>query len=220
MIIDFHIHSKYSFDCFLEPAKIITLARRYHIDGLAIADHETMAGVAEFRTLAPDLYIICAQEMSTRDGDIIGLFLKDQIQSSPDSQAVIQQIRAQGGLAILAHPFKWPHLRRRDDFLKKFDGIEVFNARNNIPAPYLENHKARAAVKRLNLAGIAGSDTHEGFEMGRAKTIFDFGRQEATDEKIKRAILERKTAVEGQEVFLPQEIASHFSRNFKSLLRR
>ena len=156
---------------------IIDLARRCHIDGLAITDHDTMAGVAEFKRLAPDLYIISAQEISTKDGDILGLFLRDEIQPNPECRAVIGQIRAQGGLAILAHPFKWPHVSRRDGFLKEFDAIEVFNARNNIPLPYFENFKGRRAVQRLGFPCIAGSDTHEGFEMGRAKTVFDFDRQ-------------------------------------------
>ena len=220
MVIDFHVHSKYSFDCFLAPQKIIGLARRCHIDGLAIADHDTMAGVAEFKRLAPDLYIISAQEISTKDGDILGLFLRDEIKPNPDARAVIGQIKAQGGLAILAHPFKWPHVSRQDDFLKEFDAIEVFNARNNIPLPYLENFKAKVAVQRLDLPFVAGSDTHEGFEMGRAKTVFDFQTQVASDEKIKSAILERRVIIEGKEVFLPLEVISHFSRNFKSLFKK
>ncbi|MFH0941085.1 MAG: PHP-associated domain-containing protein [Candidatus Omnitrophota bacterium] len=217
MVIDFHVHSKYSFDCFLEPSRVIDIARLAGLDGLAIADHDTMAGVAEFKKLAPDLYIIPAQEITTRQGDILGLFLKDQIEKRDDLQWNLRAIRLQGGLAVLAHPFKWPHLIRDKGFLRQFDAIEVFNARNNIPMPYLENFLASSAVKALNLAFVAGSDCHEGFELGRSKTIFEFGQDVADDQKIKNAILEKRVKVSGREVSLPLEIISHFSRNFRSL---
>ncbi|MFA5315207.1 MAG: PHP-associated domain-containing protein [Candidatus Omnitrophota bacterium] len=216
MTIDFHIHSRFSFDCFLEPARIVELARRHRVDGLAITDHDTIAGVETFRRLAPDLYIITGQEISTPLGDILGLFLRHAVGEHDDVGRILEEIRAQGGLAVLAHPFKWPHLVRSDDFLKQFDAIEMFNARNNIPLPLLENHLASQAVKRLGLAWICGSDTHEGFEMGCGATVFDFNPQEASDEKIKEAILKRRVCVHGREVNLIPEIVSHFSRNLRS----
>lgn len=220
MVIDFHIHSQYSFDCFLEPSKIIKLARESGLDGLAITDHDTMSGVEEFRRLAPDLYIIAGQEISTEDGDVLGLFLKEEIKNITRTQDVIAAIRAQGGLAVLAHPFKWPHVMRKSGLLKKFDAIEVFNARNNIPFPFLENYLAAGAVRDLALAFTCGSDTHEGFELGQARTIFDFSRFSADDEKIKDAILEKRLRVEGKEVSLGLEVISHFSRMVKTFLQR
>lgn len=220
MVIDFHIHSKYSFDCFLEPSAIIALARRHRIDGLAVTDHDTMAGVAEFKRLAPDLYIIAGEEISTKDGDILGLFLKEEIKALTDATRVIEEIRAQGGLAILAHPFKWPHLMRDGEFLKKFDAVEIFNARNNIPLPQLENFLCRRSVERSGLCYVVGSDTHEGFELGQARAVFDFSLQEADDEKIKRAILARQIQIVGREVSLPREVFSHFSRLIKTFMKR
>ena len=216
MTIDFHIHSRFSFDCFLEPARIVELARQHRLDGLALTDHDTIAGVEEFRRLAPDLYIITGQEISTRYGDILGLFLRHAVDAHDDVGRILQEIHAQGGLAVLSHPFKWPHLVRSDDFLKRFDAIEMFNARNNIPLPLLENHLALQAVKRLGLAWICGSDTHEGFEMGCGATVFDFDLREASDEKIKEAILKKRVHRYGREVNLFLEIVSHFSRNLRS----
>jgi predicted metal-dependent phosphoesterase TrpH len=220
MIIDFHIHSKYSFDCFLEPASIVAIARAKGIDGLAIADHDTMAGVAEFKRLAPDLYIIAGQEISTREGDVLGIFLKEEIKACADADEAIRAIRQQGGLAILAHPFKWPHLKRSEDFLRKFDAIEVFNARNNIPVPYYENRQARRAMQKFGLAHVAGSDVHEGFEMGHALTIFDFSKIEANDAKIKKAILEKRLEFKGREVSLGLEVISHFTRLLKTFFKK
>lgn len=220
MIIDFHIHSKYSFDCFLEPSQIIAMARKAGLDGIAVTDHDTMAGVAEFRRLAPDLYVIAGEEISTTQGDILGLFLKDELDPRGNAERVIAEIHSQGGLAVLAHPFKWPHLIREDSFLKKFDAIEVFNARNNIPLPYLENFLARAAVKKSALSFVAGSDTHQGREVGMSRTVFEFSASDADDARIKEAILRKRLRVEGREVPLPSEVVSHFSRLAKSLKKR
>lgn len=214
--IDFHIHSKYSFDCFLEPSRIIETARRFGLSGLALTDHDTIEGVGEFRQLAPDLLIIAGEEVTTEDGDILGLFLSEEIAASRKTDAVVRDIRAQGGLAVLAHPYKWPHVVRDPGIFKKFDAIEVFNARNNIPVPYFENLLARRAVSRYGLACVAGSDTHDGCELGLAATRFDLDLAGATQSSLKEAILQKKVDVWGREVFLPREIVSHFFRNIKS----
>lgn len=216
MLIDFHVHSKYSFDCFLEPSKIVDRMRHCGINGFAVTDHDTIAGYSEFKKIALDLYIICGEEISTDQGDIIGLFLKEEIAPSKDAKAVVEQIRRQGGLAVLAHPYKWPHVLRGDTFLKEIGCLEVFNARNNIPFPFIENMLAKKAVSRLGLSCVAGSDAHEGFEIGQAATVFDFSFNDADDHKIKDAILSKKVKIVGREVSLGREVISHFSRNFKS----
>lgn len=218
MKIDFHIHSRYSFDCFLEPRAIVENARRVGLDGLAVTDHDTMGGVEDFRRLAPDLYIIAGQEVSTPHGDVLGLFLKKPLVTSKDVDALIAEIHAQGGLAVLAHPFKWPHCGRPADFLKRFDAVEVFNARNNIPVPLWPNARCRQACGRLGLPVVAGSDAHEGFEMGVA-TVFDFSASEAGDAKIQEAILNKRVTIEGREVALPREVVSHFRRLLKERRR-
>lgn len=221
MLIDFHIHSKYSFDCFSEPAMIVEYARRNKLDGFAITDHEVIAPIDEFNRLAPEMYIIAGQEITTKDGDIVGLFLKKRItEARKDSDSVINEIRSQGGLAVLAHPFKWPYLSRKSELLKKFDCLEVFNARNNIPMPYLQNFLCRRAVDRFNLNYIAGSDAHQANEVGTAATIFDFSKQDADDDKIKDAILNRRVKFIGSEMSLPREVVSHFYRNARSMLKK
>ncbi len=192
--------------------------RLHGIDGFAVTDHDTIAGYAEFKKLSSDLYIICGEEISTEQGDIVGLFLKEEIRPCRDALKVIQEIKDQGGLAVLAHPYKWPHLFRGDVFLKQIDCLEVFNARNNIPFPYIENSLAKKAVERLGLAQVAGSDAHEGFEIGNAATIFNFSSDTASDEKLKDTILKRDVKITGQEVPLVQEVISHFSRNYKARL--
>jgi hypothetical protein len=219
MRIDFHIHSRYSFDCFLEPAQIIALAKQRGLDGLAVTDHDTMAGVEEFSRLAQGLIVIPGQEISTSQGDILGLFLKEEIKGNVSVDEAVRLIRQQGGLAVLAHPFKWPHLARSRAFLESFDAIEVFNARNNIPLPFCENRLAASAVRRHGLPFLAGSDVHEAFEVGMARTVFDFPASEYDEEGAKRAIRERRVRVEGREVPLAREIVSHFRRMIKGALR-
>lgn len=217
LTIDFHVHSHYSMDCFLPPEKVVALARQNHLDGLAITDHDVWTDPEEFRRLAPELIIISGQEISSPCGDILGLFLKKKIEERRDVRKILAEIRGQEGLAVLAHPFKWPHLLRSQEWLKHFDAIEVFNARNNIPSPFLPNALARRAARSLNLPVTAGSDTHEGFEMGCAATLFDCSRAQATDAFMKKAILEKRvTVLAEREVNLGVEIISHFSRLIRS----
>jgi predicted metal-dependent phosphoesterase TrpH len=211
MRIDFHVHSCHSFDCFLEPRAIVESARRLGLDGLAVTDHDTMSGVEDFRKLAPDLFIIAGQEISTPHGDVLGLFLEEPVGETQDVDAVIAAIRRQGGLAVLAHPFKWPHCRRGDGLLKRFDALEAFNARNNIPLPWWPNAQCRRACARLGIPGIAGSDTHDGFEMGTF-TVFDFPAAGADEKQIKEAVRAGRFRIEGREVSLPLEVVSHFKR--------
>lgn len=215
--MDLHVHSCFSMDCFLKPERIVELALKNGLNGFAVTDHDVWTDPEIFRKLAPELLIIGGQEISSPCGDILGLFLHKKIEETRNVEKILSEIRGQKGLAVLAHPYKWPHLFRAKDFLRKFDAIEVFNARNNIPSPYLENALAQRAVRSLGLAFTAGSDTHEGFEMGCTATVFDCDRRDAADEVLKKAILEKKVTVAGsREVNLGLEIISHFSRLMRS----
>jgi hypothetical protein len=218
LAVDFHVHSKYSFDCFLDPAQLIARAKACGLGGLVVTDHDTMAGVEEFRRCAAkDFLIIAGEEISTRQGDVLGVFLKEPVAPHPQATVVVERIRRQGGLAILAHPYKWPHCFRDAEFLKEFDAIEVFNARNNMPLPYLENALARRALQHFPVAFVAGSDTHDGAELGLARTRFPFSLQDASEEKIRRAVLDRCVQVQGREFSYFREFISHFSRLGKTI---
>ena len=105
MILDLHNHTRWSFDCSMDPAKVVRVARSRGIDAIAITDHDEIDGAREAAKAANgDILVIIGEEIDTAAGDILGLWLQEKIVEHDPIEA-IKAIHAQGGLAILAHPF-------------------------------------------------------------------------------------------------------------------
>ena len=161
MKFDFHIHSCYSCDSLSRPQGIVEFAKKNGLSGIAITDHNIIKGGLEAAGFCDDKFmVIIASEISTEIGDIVALFLKKDI-ISRNSLDVIEEIHAQGGLAVLAHPFKRVKAIS-DDIVNNLDAIEAFNSRN----PY--NSEALNLAQKHNMPILAGSDAHFLFEIGRA----------------------------------------------------
>ena len=165
--VDTHIHTKYSGnskkipvipDCISRPDKILKYADKRGIDFLAITDHDTIRGGSETEKLAPSR-IIVGEEISTSDGELLGLFLNEAIPSGLSVEESIDMVKAQGGLVIAPHPYSviCPCLK---DLIHKLniDGIEVFNAFHR---DGIINRKATEENKKIKNASIAGSDAHK-----------------------------------------------------------
>lgn len=167
MKFDLHIHSKYSYDSFLSPATIIKIAKKKGLDGVAVTDHNTIKGGAEALKINKDkdFQVIVGSEIKTEYGDVIGIFLNEEIKSQTFMQ-VVEEIRDQDGLVILAHPFR-KNIVFPTDLLKYVDLLEGFNARS----PKDLNKKAGELARSFGMPITAGSDAHLGFEVGRGRTI-------------------------------------------------
>ncbi|VVB60047.1 Error-prone DNA polymerase [uncultured archaeon] len=187
---DFHIHSKYSFDSTLEPYKILEIAKRKGLSGIAITDHNTIKGGLEAKRLNEDkdFSVVVGSEICTEIGDIVGLFLSEEVKSR-NSEDVIEEIRSQGGIVVLPHPFKYH--RGINKVLKKINLIESFNARADKKANLLAH---QLAIKN-KIPMIGGSDAHFLSEIGLGKTIFD----DFTDAgDVKKNLLCNKRKIEGR----------------------
>ncbi len=81
MMFDLHIHSKYSHDSYLSPPQIIKIAEKRGLDGIAITDHNTLKGGIETSKInnKDDFIVIVGSEIKTEYGDVIGLFLNEEI---------------------------------------------------------------------------------------------------------------------------------------------
>jgi predicted metal-dependent phosphoesterase TrpH len=175
----------------MEPKTLVKIARKRGLDGIAVTDHDTIKGSLKAREYAEkSLEIIIGSEVMTSRGEVIGLFLSDEIQST-DFIGVIEEIHDQNGVAIVPHPFDtlrksalWP----TEDDVKYLDGVEGFNARNVYQK---SNMDAIEFGKKHKLAITAGSDAHFSNEIGNAGIITD-------DEDIREAILSRKIEIFGQ----------------------
>jgi predicted metal-dependent phosphoesterase TrpH len=168
MILDLHIHSRYSFDSLSNPKDIIRVAKKKKLNGIAITDHGTVQGSLEAKGVNndPGFIVIIGSEIGTEVGDIIGLFLSTEIKSRK-SLEVIEEIHRQGGLAVLAHPFKGHQLN--EELVEKIDLIEGFNSRTRD----IDNKKAVQLAERYKKPVIAGSDAHFLSEIGASKVIID-----------------------------------------------
>lgn len=173
MKTDFHIHTLYSRDGSMSLETVIETARRRHIDCLAITDHNTTYGAEKMiEHLPPNvpLKIIVGEEIKTTHGEIIGLFIREEIPPDLSPEETVAQIKAQGGLVYIPHPFDRLRRSRLEEsklleLLPQIDIIEVYNARITVQA---DNLRAEELARNSNLLRAAGSDAHCTYELGRA----------------------------------------------------
>jgi predicted metal-dependent phosphoesterase TrpH len=140
------------------------------IDVVCATDHNTIEGGLRLRELADGFRVVVGEEISSRDGEIIGLFLERAIPRALSGEETIARIHDQGGLVVVPHPFsinRRYHMRRAslDRLRPQIDALEIFNAREAI---FLNNRSAAAYAKAHDILGTAGSDAHRASEIGRA----------------------------------------------------
>ncbi len=195
---DLHMHTKAS-DGWPEPHELVNHARLTSLDVIAITDHDTIEGAlraAEHAAARSKLHVVIGEEVSSRDGHIVGLFLERRIRPGMSAAATVHAIPEQGGLAVAVHPFWRTQRRARGGVVHgvgwlagelDFDAIEVENA---TPGFYVFNQMARRLNLGLGRAELGGSDAHILDAVGRAFTEFP-GRTPAA---LRAAIRKGKTA--------------------------
>ncbi len=165
-----HTHCEASPDSRTPIAEQARAVRAARIDVICATDHNTIDGGLRLRELADGFRVVIGEEVSSRDGEIIGLFLDRVVPRDLSGEETIERIHDQGGLVVVPHPFsinRRYHLRRPvlDRLRSQIDALEIFNAREAI---FLNNRAAAAYAKRHNIVGTAGSDAHRAAEIGRA----------------------------------------------------
>jgi len=166
---DLHIHTCYSIDCLSPLEQIIERCLELGINCIAVADHNTIAGALKLRDIAP-FKVIIAEEVLTPAGEIMGLFLNEEVSQGLSPQETISRIRSQGGLVAIPHPFgrslSWksnPLILA--EILSRVDIIETFNSRTPFSSDIA---RAQKLAKEQRKAASAGSDAHTLGEIGRA----------------------------------------------------
>jgi predicted metal-dependent phosphoesterase TrpH len=164
IVCDLHTHTSWSHDCLVEPAELLDHAERQGIGALAITDHNAFGGALEAVELARDreLAVIAGEEVKTSgQGEVIGLFLQEEIPRGLEFGDTIAAIHEQGGLVYLPHPFDRMHaipdaatLHRH---LAEIDVFEAYNARLLFEQ---YNDEAVRFARKYNLTMGAGSDAH------------------------------------------------------------
>ncbi len=150
-----HVHTRFSFDSWLSPREILTRARLEAAEVLMVTDHNTIRGSVEVAKLAQGnpKFVVIGGEYATEKGDVIGLFLTREIQSR-NSREVIDEIKRQGGLVLLPHPYKAHVLD--DALLEQVDMIEIHNSR----CSSAENGQSAVLALRMRKPTLGGADAH------------------------------------------------------------
>ena len=198
---DLHMHTNFS-DGWPTPFDLVAHARLTGLDVIAVTDHDTIEGAlraCDHAAGRSKLQVIVGEEVSSRNGHIVGLFLERRVRPGMSAAATVHAIHEQGGLAIAVHPFWRTQRRARGGAVHgvgwlaaelPFDAIEVENA---TPGFYVFNHLARRLSMGLGCAEVGGSDAHILDAVGRAFTEFP-GRTP----KALRAALEAGTTSAGR----------------------
>jgi len=156
---DLHIHTKYSFDSSINPKTLVDqLYAHPNIKAIAITDHNTVEGCAKVGELASaysDILVIPGAEITTPEGDLIVLGIKELPPRPWSVKNVIGFTKEKGGVVIAAHPcreYGLGSLARNCTI----DAIEILNG----SAPSNVNKLAEDLAKQMGLPGVAGSDAH------------------------------------------------------------
>jgi predicted metal-dependent phosphoesterase TrpH len=167
---DLHVHTRHSVDSFMSYQQLIKACQAKGINCIAIADHGTTLGAREISSIAPFKVIIC-EEVRTPYGELMGMFLHEDIPDKIPVDEAIKRIRDQGGLICIPHPYDLvrPTAFRNKKMLElladSVDIIEVFNSRSLFPGA---EKKARSLAQRHGKLISYGSDGHSPSEIGYA----------------------------------------------------
>ncbi len=186
MIVELHIHSQFSHDSLMRPEKVIKAAKDRGLNGIAVTDHDTIKGGLSAQKANEDkgFSVIIGCEVKSNCGDIIGLFLQEEIRSR-NCMDVVDEIKEQGGVVVLPHPFRGHKLS--EELISAVHAIETFNSRTG----KAENDLAKELGRKHNKAEVAGSDAHFYSEIGLARTEI----QGNDPEQLRTMILKGRTAV-------------------------
>ena len=162
--VDLHLHSSASFDCRVAPLEVARRCVQLGLSPIFLTDHDGIDGaraLVEAGTAA-----IVGEEILTTEGELIGLFLKEQVPARLSPEETVAAIKEQGALVYLEHPYDTTRRNLREDAIEqiadRIDIVEVFNGRSQ---PEI-NRRAEELRSTLGVAAGAGSDAHTLREIG------------------------------------------------------
>ncbi|HEX8752539.1 MAG TPA: PHP domain-containing protein [Solirubrobacterales bacterium] len=196
--VDLHMHTDHSSDCATPVDVLLQTARDRGLGAIAITDHNEVSGALEARRIAEqmgDIKVIVAEEVKTAEqGEVIGLFLEEKIPKGLTMAETIAEIRRQGGLVYVPHPFdrfhSVPDYEHLIDIVEDVDILEVFNPRVALTA---FNEEAERFARKYRIVPGAGSDSHVAQGLGSVRVrIHDFDGPAEFLEAMRDADITRK----------------------------
>ncbi len=164
IVADLHLHTSWSHDCQIPVEDLLDHAEAEGLGAIAVTDHNVFGGAEEAVELARgrELVVIPGEEVKTAgQGEVIGLFLSEEVPRGLSFRETVEAIRAQGGIVYLPHPFDRlhaiPEAATLHRHLAQVDVLEVYNARLLFEA---YNDEALRFARKYDLTMGAGSDAH------------------------------------------------------------
>ncbi len=200
--VDLHCHTSSSFDSLADPAAVVHAAASRGLTHLAITDHDRIDGALRARDAAGQgLTVIIGEECRTAEGDLICLFLERPVAPGRPALETIAEVRAQGGLVGIPHPFdRFRNSLARADGLAELAGqvdwVKAYNARLIGGG----NDRAAEFARLHGLPGVAVSDAHTVFEVADAYCVLN-GRP-GTPEGLRAALAGAIDVVPGRASYL------------------
>jgi len=172
--IDLHMHTDHSSDCATPVRVLLETARDRGLGAIAITDHNEISGALAAREVAAEMggiEVIVGEEVKTASqGEVIGLFLEEKISRGMTMDETIAEIRRQGGLVYVPHPFdrlhSVPDYKHLIDMVEEIDFMEVFNPRVAISS---FNEEAERFARKYRIIPAAGSDAHVAQGLGSVR---------------------------------------------------
>lgn len=202
--LDLHVHTVYSKDSLIKPENLIQYAKLKNLDGFAICDHGTLKAynILKKHPNFTDYIIVPGMEIETNIGEVIGLFIENEITTSDKNFiTIVEKIKEKNGLVVIPHPFDFlrsNHLKMNllsDKSIKKYiDGIEIMNSRI-----ILKNCVKKAEIfnQKYRLFETGGSDAHTKKEIGNGYTLVE-NISNFSCESVKKSLLSKNSKSMGK----------------------
>jgi predicted metal-dependent phosphoesterase TrpH len=171
--LDLHVHSQWSTDSRLTLEEIVGRLPHVGLKGFALTDHNSVGGHAELHALQekfPSYIFLPGAEVSTAAGHLLAYGVREAPPTRRPVTETIEWVRAHGGEAVLAHPFRRTHgVGRRIAESAPVAALETRNGHNS----EIANLRAEGVAAHRSLGMTGGSDAHAVADVGRAFTEFD-----------------------------------------------
>jgi len=190
--VDLHMHTDHSHDCATPVESLLETARDRGLGAIAVTEHNEISGAVAAAAIA-DQYgvkVILGEEVKTANqGEVIGLFITEKIERGMTLAETVAEIKRQGGLVYVPHPFDRMHAVPDYEHLlpivDQIDLIEIYNPR--VALDTFNEEAARFAAK-YRIPAAAGSDSHVTQGLGTARVrMRDFDGPEEFLESLREA---------------------------------
>jgi len=201
---DVHVHTRYSGlgqfgalkfpESICRPEDVVDIARKIGLRVLCITDHDSVKGgllAREYAKRYDDIEVVVGSEIKTNDGEVIGLFIEEDVPRGLSAKEAIANIRTQGGLVVAPHPFS-RHVPALGPLVDELD-IDALETLNGGHLDGYANDAAEKHAESGKWAVVGGSDAHALGQLGCSHTAFPG----ETAEDFRKAILNKTTTAQG-----------------------